>query len=113
MLGVHSHTEQQMRYAMELMRQFNLDAYIHHGQATLELAEELLELGMPVSYGPILPGDSRESGELLGPVKLVELGGLVAFHQDPRTATPTGCATPRRCSCGRVCRTRTRWPRSR
>ncbi|MCY3745327.1 MAG: amidohydrolase family protein [Acidobacteria bacterium] len=82
-LGVHSHSEQQMRYAMELMRQFNLDAYIHHGQATLELAEELHELGMPVSYGPILPGDSRESGELLGPVKLVELGGLVAFHQDP------------------------------
>ena len=82
-LGVHSSTEQQMRHAMELMRRFNLDAYIHHGGATLELAEELHELGMPVSYGPVLPGDSRESEELLGPVKLVELGGLVAFHQDP------------------------------
>lgn len=82
-LGVHSSTEQQMRHAMELMRRFNLDAYIHHGGATLELAEELHELGMPVSYGPILPGDSRESEDLLGPVKLVELGGLVAFHQDP------------------------------
>ena len=82
-LGVHSSTEQQMRHAMGLMHRFNLDAYIHHGGATLELAEELHELGMPVSYGPVLPGDSRESEELLGPVKLVELGGLVAFHQDP------------------------------
>lgn len=82
-LGVHSSTEQQMRHAMGLMRRFNLDAYIHHGGATLELAEELHELGMPVSYGPVLPGDSRESEELLGPVRLVELGGLVAFHQDP------------------------------
>jgi imidazolonepropionase-like amidohydrolase len=82
-LGVHSSSEQQMRHAMELRRRFDLDAYIHHGGATLELAEELHELGMPVSYGPVLPGDSRESEELLGPVRLAELGGLVAFHQDP------------------------------
>ncbi len=82
-LGVHSSTEQQMRHAMELRRRFNLDAYIHHGGATLALAEELHELGMPVSFGPVLPGDSRESEDLLGPVRLAELGGLVAFHQDP------------------------------
>jgi len=82
-LGVHSSSEQQMRHAMELRRRFNLDAYIHHGGATLTLAEELHELGMPVSYGPVLPGDSRESEDLLGPVRLAELGGLVAFHQDP------------------------------
>ena len=82
-LGVHSSTEQQMRHAMELRRQFQLDAYIHHGGATLTLAEELHELGMPVSYGPVLPMDSRESDDLLGPVRLMELGGLVTFHQDP------------------------------
>ena len=82
-LGVHSSTEQQMRHAMGLMRRFDLDAYIHHGGATLTLAEELHELAMPVSYGPVLPGDSRESEDLLGPVRLTELGGLVAFHQDP------------------------------
>lgn len=87
-LGVHSSSEQQMRHAMELRRRFDLDAYIHHGGATLELAEELHELGMPVSYGPILPGDSRESEELLGPVRLAELGGLVAFHQDPPDGHP-------------------------
>ena len=87
-LGIHSSTEQQMRHAMEIRRRFNLDAYIHHGGATLALAEELHELGMPVSYGPVLPGDSRESEDLLGPVRLAELGGLVAFHQDPPDGHP-------------------------
>ena len=87
-LGIHSSSEQQMRYAMELKRRFNLDAYIHHGGATHLLAEELHELGMPVSFGPVLTGDSRESEDLLGPVRLAELGGLVAFHQDPPDGHP-------------------------
>ncbi len=87
-LGIHSSSEQQMRHAMEIKRRFDLDAYIHHGGATLALAEELHELGMPVSFGPVLPGDSRESEDLLGPVRLAELGGLVAFHQDPPDGHP-------------------------
>ena len=82
-LGIHSHSEAQMRHAMEIRRRFNIDTYIHHGDAALVLAEELHELGMAVSFGPVLPGDSRESEALLGPVRLNELGGLVAFHQDP------------------------------
>ncbi len=81
-LGIHSHSEAQMRHAMQLKRLFDLDAYIHHGSATNILAEELAELEMPVSYGPILPFDGRENEELEGPVRLAELGGLVAFHQD-------------------------------
>lgn len=82
-VGVHSHTEQQMAYAIELQRLFDLDLYIHHGNRTDVHAETLAERGIPVSFGPVLPGDGRESPDLAGAVRLVELGGLVAFHQDP------------------------------
>lgn len=81
-VGVHSHSEAQMGYALELKRRFDLDLYIHHGDRTDVHAEEMARLGVPVSFGPILPFDSPESPDLLGPVRLAELGGLVAFHQD-------------------------------
>ena len=83
MVGVHSSSEQQMRIAMSLKEEFDLDLYIHHGAATTELAEELAELGIPVSRGPIFPGTDRESPNLMGPVRLAALGGKVSFHQDP------------------------------
>lgn len=81
-VGVHSHTAEQMGYAIELKRRFDLDLYIHHGDRTDVHAEAMAELGVPVSFGPILPFDSPESEDLLGPIRLAELGGLVAFHQD-------------------------------
>ena len=82
-VGVHSHTEQQMAYAIELKRLFDLDLFIHHGNRTDVHAETLAELEIPVSFGPVLPGDGREGPDLAGPVRLNELGGVVAFHQDP------------------------------
>lgn len=81
-VGVHSHTEEQMAHAIELKRRFDLDLYIHHGDRTDVHAEEMARLGIPVSFGPILPFDHPDSPDLAGPVRLAELGGIVAFHQD-------------------------------
>jgi imidazolonepropionase-like amidohydrolase len=81
-VGVHSITEEHMRVPMALKKEFNLDLYIIHGYAVNELAEELVELGIPVSFGPILSGINREHPRLEGPVKFVNLGGKLSFHQD-------------------------------
>ncbi len=81
-VGVHSHSARQMAFAIELKKLFNLDLYIHHGDNTLAHAEEMHREGIGVSFGPILPFDGRESEQLMGPVRLAELGGAVAFHQD-------------------------------
>lgn len=81
-VGVHAHSEEEMRYAMELKQEFGLDLYIHHANATNVLAGELARAGIPVSYGPVLPFHGREDPELEGPVRLGRLGGTVAFHQD-------------------------------
>ncbi len=81
-VGVHSHSAEQMAHAIELKKLFDLDLYIHHGDNTLIHAEEMHREGIGVSFGPILPFDSRESEQLMGPVRLAELGGVVAFHQD-------------------------------
>ncbi len=81
-VGVHSSSEAQMGYALELKRRFDLDLYVHHGGRTDVHAEEMARLGVPVSFGPVLPFDSPESPDLLGPLRLAELGGVVAFHQD-------------------------------
>ncbi len=82
-VGVHSSSREQMEYALELKRRFDLDLYIHHGGRTTDHAEEMARLGVPVSFGPVLPQDSPEGADLAGPVRLAELGGVVAFHQDP------------------------------
>ena len=87
-VGVHSSSEEQMEHALELKRRFDLDLYIHHGGRTDVHAEEMARLGVPVSFGPVLPQDSRESPDLAGPVRLAELGGIVAFHQDPPDGHP-------------------------
>ena len=81
-VGVHAHTERDMRHAMALAREFELDLFIHHANATHLLAEELVEAGIPISFGPVLPFMDREHRDLDGPVRMAQLGGLVAFHQD-------------------------------
>ncbi len=81
-VGVHSNDVEQMGYAIELKKLFDLDLYVHHGGATLQHAEEMHRENIGVSFGPILPFDSRESDELMGPVRLAEMGGVAAFHQD-------------------------------
>ena len=81
-VGAHAHNETDMRIAMALKEEFDLDLYIHHGNATTVLAEELVELGIPVSRGPIFPGSGRENPDLEGPVRMARLGGKVSFHQD-------------------------------
>jgi imidazolonepropionase-like amidohydrolase len=81
-VGVHAHNAYDMRHAIALKKEFDLDLYIHHANGTLELAEELAAESIAVSFGPILPFRGRENPELAGPVRLIELGGRVAFHQD-------------------------------
>ncbi len=81
-VGVHSSSEKEMRIPMELKKEFNLDLYIIHGFAVNDLAEELVKLGIPVSFGPVFSGANRDSPWLEGPVKFVRLGGKLSFHQD-------------------------------
>jgi imidazolonepropionase-like amidohydrolase len=81
-VGVHAHGERDMRHAIALKKEFGLDLYIHHANATVDLVDELLEAGIPVSFGPILPFLNEEDPSILGPVQLAERGGKVAFHQD-------------------------------
>lgn len=82
-VGVHSSRVEEMRIAIELKKEFDLDLYIIHGRGGLtELAEEMAELKIPVSYGHIVWNSNREDPRLKGPVKYVALGGKVAFHQD-------------------------------
>jgi imidazolonepropionase-like amidohydrolase len=81
-VGVHAHGVEPMSAAIALRDEFGLDLYIHHADATLELAEELAEKGIPISFGPVLPGMGRDDPELAGAVRLAELGGSVSFHQD-------------------------------
>ena len=81
-VGVHAHREEEMRIPMELKTEFNIDVYIIHGNAVTVLAEELAELKIPISYGPVFPGGGRENEYLEGPVQFNRLGGLISFHQD-------------------------------
>jgi imidazolonepropionase-like amidohydrolase len=81
-VGVHAHSEQEMRHAIGLKKEFGLDLFIHHANATVSLVDELLEAGVAVSFGPILPFIGEEDPALLGPVRLAERGGRVVFHQD-------------------------------
>ncbi|UCC39728.1 MAG: amidohydrolase family protein [Candidatus Aminicenantes bacterium] len=81
-VGVHSSTEKLMRIPVELKKEFNLDLYIIHGFGVEDLAEELAELGIPVSFGPVFSGSNREHPWLEGPVKFVRLGGKLSFQED-------------------------------
>ena len=81
-VGVHTGDALGMRHAIALKKEFNLDLYIHHARNTYELVEELLEAEVPISFGPILPGVGTENPQIMGPVRLAERGGTVAFHAD-------------------------------
>jgi imidazolonepropionase-like amidohydrolase len=81
-VGVHAHSDQDMRHAIALKKEFDLDLYIHHANGTASLVEELLEENIPVSFGPVLPFIGEEDPSLLGPIRLAERGGRVSFHQD-------------------------------
>lgn len=81
-VGVHAHGVEPMSAAIALKDEFGLDLYIHHADATLELAEELAAKDIPISFGPVLPFLGRDDPDLEGPVRLAELGGSVSFHQD-------------------------------
>ncbi|UCC48131.1 MAG: amidohydrolase family protein, partial [Gemmatimonadota bacterium] len=80
--GAHAHSEEDMRIFVDLEKAFDLDLYIIHGDACGALAEELVAEGIPVSFGPVLPGTDREHPELEGAVRFVNLGGLLSFQQD-------------------------------
>jgi len=81
-VGVHAHSEEDMRHAIALKKEFDLDLYIHHANATIALVDDLLEENIPVSFGPILPFIGEEDPSLLGPIRLAERGGKASFHQD-------------------------------
>ncbi len=81
-VGVHAHTEEDMRHAIALKKEFNLDLYIHHANATISLVDELSKEQIPVSFGPILPFMNEEDPRILGPIRLIERGGKASFHQD-------------------------------
>ncbi len=81
-VGVHAHSEDDMRHAIALKKEFDLDLYIHHAQGTIFLVDELLEENIPISFGPILPFMNEEDPALEGPIRLAERGGKASFHQD-------------------------------
>lgn len=81
-VGVHSSSVKEMSIPMKLKEEFNLDLYIIHGFGVNDLAEELVKLGIPVSFGPVFAGSSREHPWLDGPVKFVRAGGKLSFQQD-------------------------------
>jgi imidazolonepropionase-like amidohydrolase len=81
-VGIHSSSEKEMSIPVRLKKEFNLDLYIIHGFGVNDLAEEFVELGIPVSFGPVFAGSSREHPWLDGPVKFVRLGGKLSFQQD-------------------------------
>ncbi|HXV61368.1 MAG TPA: amidohydrolase family protein [Vicinamibacteria bacterium] len=81
-VGVHTGDALGMRHAIALKREFDLDLYIHHARNTDELVDELVEAEVPISFGPILPFMGRENPQIMGPVRLAQRGGTVAFHAD-------------------------------
>ncbi len=81
-VGVHTGDALGMRHAIALKKEFNLDLYIHHARNTNELVDELIEAEVGISFGPILPSMGPEDPRLMGPVRLAERGGVVAFHAD-------------------------------
>jgi imidazolonepropionase-like amidohydrolase len=81
-VGVHAHSPADMRHAIALKEEFDLDLFIHHANGTRELVDELMRTDIAVSFGPILPFLGREHPDLAGPVQLAARGGSVVFHQD-------------------------------
>ncbi|MFQ5792152.1 MAG: amidohydrolase, partial [Acidobacteriota bacterium] len=81
-VGAHAQSALEILNIIRIAKEFNLDLFIHHGSALVDVVEEVAQAGIPVSFGPVLPFRGREHRQLMGPVRLAELGGKVAFHQD-------------------------------
>jgi len=81
-VGVHATNVKEMGIAMALQKEFNLDLYIIHGLGVTTHAEELAELGIPISYGPVFPFMGREHESLDGAVRFAKQGGKLSIHQD-------------------------------
>ncbi|HSR43490.1 MAG TPA: amidohydrolase family protein [Longimicrobiales bacterium] len=79
---VHAHGVEPMSEAIALADDFGLRVVLHHAESTVDLVDELASRSIPISFGPVLPFMGRDAAELQGPVRLAELGGLVALHQD-------------------------------
>jgi imidazolonepropionase-like amidohydrolase len=81
-LGVHAQSADEMRHAIALKKEFDLDLFIHHATRTVDLVDELIAANIPVSFGPILPFVNEDDPVLQGPIRLIERGGRASFHQD-------------------------------
>jgi imidazolonepropionase-like amidohydrolase len=81
-VGVHATNTKEMRIAMDLQKEFNLDLYIIHGYGVTTHAEELAKLEIPISYGPVFPFMGREHESLDGAVRFMKQGGKLSIHQD-------------------------------
>ncbi len=81
-VGVHAQWPAQIVNVLRLAREFDLDLYIVHGTTLVDLVDEVARAGVAVSFGPVLPFQSREARMLDGPAQLVRRGGRVAFQQD-------------------------------
>jgi imidazolonepropionase-like amidohydrolase len=81
-VGAHAQSPLEILNILRIAKEFNLDLFIHHGTGLVDVVDEIAAAGVPVSFGPVLPGIGRESRLLQGPVRLVQKGGKVAFHQD-------------------------------
>lgn len=81
-VGAHAQGALEILNILRIAKEFDLDLFIHHGSELVDVVEEVAAAGIPVSFGPVLPGRGREHRQLMGPVRLAELGGKVVFHQD-------------------------------
>jgi imidazolonepropionase-like amidohydrolase len=81
-VGVHATNAKEMRIAMNLQKEFDLDLYIIHGYGVTTHAEELAKRDIPISYGPVFPFMGREDESLEGAVRFMKQGGKLSIHQD-------------------------------
>jgi imidazolonepropionase-like amidohydrolase len=81
-VGAHAQSTLEILNILRIAKEFNLDLFIHHGTQLIDVVDEVAKAGVAVSFGPVLPGMGYESRWLDGPVRLAQLGGKVAFHQD-------------------------------
>ncbi len=80
--SAHAQSTLEILNILRVAKEFNLDLFIIHGTELVDVVDEVAKAGVPVSFGPVLPGMGYESRLLDGPVRFVQLGGKVAFHQD-------------------------------
>ena len=81
-VSAHAQSTLEILNILRVAKEFNLDLVIHHGTELIDVVDEVAKAGVPVSFGPVLPGMGYESRLLDGPVRLAQAGGKVAFHQD-------------------------------